>query len=244
METSNYEVITASDGVKGFVRARDDKPNLIILDILITKMDGCELAGKIRENDVFKDIKIIAISSDPQIGEADTAKDKGFDGYIPKPVILEELAKVIKTVLGDKREDEEKTIVTRHMAEEVSCKGIKVLVVEDSMPNQMLIQAYFDELGCDGDYANNGQEAVDKLKDDIGKYDLVLMDLQMPVMGGIDATKIIRSEISKDIPIIALTAAVMEEDRKNVQEAGMNDFLAKPIDITKLKEKIIQYGRA
>jgi len=219
----------------------DNLPELILCDLIMTDMDGYELAAKIRADERLKGIKMIAVTTDPKIGEANMAEEKGFDGYLPKPVILEDLAQVIQTVLGDKRE--EKTIVTRHMAEELSCKGIKVLVVENSPPNQMLMQAYFEELGCEGVYANNGQEAVDKLKAG-EEYDLILMDMQMPVMGGIEATEIIRRDMTKDIPIIALTADIIGETRQKADMAGMNDFIAKPIDLEKLKEKIIQYGRS
>ena len=126
----------------------------------------------------------------------------------------------------------------------LSCEGIRVLVVDDSPPNQVLMQAYFSELKCEGDFVNNGQEAIDKLKIKTNKYNLCLMDLHMPVLGGVETTKIIRKEINKNIPIIALTAAVLKEDRKKAKAAGMNDFLSKPIDIVKMAEKIIQYGKS
>jgi len=148
--------------------------------------------------------------------------------------------RVVTTVLGDKREGG--PIVTRHMANELGCKGIKVLVVEDNKPNQMLMKEYVKELGCECEFVENGQMAIDKLKKG-EKYNLILMDLHMPVLGGIEATMIIRNEVNKDIPIIALTAAVLEKDRKNVKDAGMNDFLTKPIDIDDLREKILKYGR-
>ena len=86
-----------------------------------------------------------------------------------------------------------------------------------------------------------GGEAIEKLES--SNYDLCLMDLQMPVLGGVEATKIIRNELKNDIPIIALTAAVMEEDQKMAKSAGMNDFLAKPIDINDLKKMILKYGK-
>ncbi len=215
-------------------------PDIILCDIFLGKEYGYELVKKIRSYDKYSKIKIIAVTSDPQIGEANKAQEMGFDGYLPKPVVIDNFAKVIAAVLGDKRE--KGPIITRHMADELSCRGIKILVAEDSMPNRMLLQAYFEELGCMADFANNGKEAVEKLRAG-NRYDLCLMDLQMPVMDGIEATKIIRSEISKDIPIIALTAAVMQEDRRKAAEVGMNDFITKPIDVNKLKEKIIQYGR-
>ncbi len=124
---------------------------------------------------------------------------------------------------------------------ESSCKGIKVLVVDDSVPNQELVKAYFDFLGCDGDFASNGQEAIEKVR--MNQYDVCFMDLQMPFMGGLEATQVIRQNIKKTLPIIALTATTMEEKKGESQKAGITDFLEKPFDIVQLKEKILQYAK-
>ncbi|MCK5581489.1 MAG: response regulator [Candidatus Omnitrophica bacterium] len=243
-ESIGMEIVSVDDSAHSVldrldkIESEGDMPELVLCGLC---MDGYELVEKIRANEKLKGIKMIAVTAYSEIGEADIAEDKGFDGYLPQPLIAEELAKVISTILGDKRE--EKTIVTRHMAEELSCKGTTVLVVEDIMSNLILIKKYFDDLGCDGDYVNNGQEAIDKLKADRDKYDLVLMDIQMPVMGGLEATQIIRNEISKDIPIIALTAAVLAKDRERYVATGMNGFLAKPVDTEKLRDMIFKYRR-
>jgi len=197
---------------------------------MMAEMDGYEFVKKINENAVLKAIHIIALTADPKMEDAAFMSEHGFQGYLPKPITLEELEKCILKIVTEKiqpketqeslpppKTSEEAEVPEAPISKEeptADCKGIKVLVVEDSLPNQMLIQAYFDELACEGDYANNGKEAVDKLKDDPDKYDLVLMDLQMPVMGGIDATVIIRKEIDKEIPVIALSAAVLDEDKK------------------------------
>ena len=134
-----------------------------------------------------------------------------------------------------KEEEEQK------QGEEESCAGVKMLVAEDVEENQIIIKYYCHDLGCKADYAMDGKEAIEKLKS--SQYDLCLMDIHMPVMGGIDATKIIRKEINKNLPIIALTAAVMSEDQENAVAAGMNDFLRKPIDMDKLREMILRYGK-
>ncbi len=110
------------------------------------------------------------------------------------------------------------------------------------MPNIQLLKAFFQILGCSADYANNGKEAIDLLLKG-NYYDLCLMDMQMPVMGGVEATKIIRSDISKDFPIIALTAAALKEDQDNALSAGMTGFLTKPIDLRKLREALSQYAK-
>ena len=219
---------------------KENLPNLIFSDIRMEGMSGFELVVKIRADKRYADIKVVTLSSEAYAGQACKAKVKGFDGYLSKPYNNSDLLNVVKAVFGDKRK--ERSIVTRHMVNELGCMGIKVLVVEDNEPNQMLMKEYVKELGCDSEFVDNGQKAVDKLKE--GKtYDVILMDFHMPVLGGIEATKIIRSKISKDIPIIALTAAVLEEDRKNAEFVGMNDFLTKPIDIDDLREKIIKYGK-
>jgi len=214
-------------------------PNLILSEIVMGQTDGYELARKIKNNQDCQAIKIIAVTSDLRVGSALDARKEGFDGYLSKPVSRNDLENVMKVVLGDRRGEGQ--IVTRHLAEEISCTGIHLLAVEDSLPNQMLLKAYFEQMGCTADYANNGKEAIEKMK--THQYDLILMDLQMPVMSGDEATKIIRAEISKDVPILALTAAALKEDEVKCREAGMNDFITKPINFGQLKKKIFEFGK-
>jgi len=109
----------------------------------------------------------------------------------------------------------------------------KILLSEDNKINIIVAKNLLSKLGYKIDISKNGKEAISKLKEK--KYDLILMDMQMPIMGGIEATKFIRSNIDKDIPIIAITANALEKDREICLKAGMNDFLTKPL----LKEKVI-----
>ncbi|MEK6660002.1 MAG: response regulator, partial [Campylobacterota bacterium] len=106
----------------------------------------------------------------------------------------------------------------------------KILIVEDNLTNQLVLLGLLEDYAREMDVAKNGKEAVDMFK--VGKYELILMDLQMPVMDGYEATKIIRS-IDKDIPIIALSANVMIDEIEKTKAAGMNEHLTKPIDIEK-----------
>ncbi|OGX10151.1 MAG: hypothetical protein A2Y06_00030 [Omnitrophica WOR_2 bacterium GWA2_37_7] len=213
-------------------------PNLILCDLVMEDMDGFAFASEVRSNKNLKDVKMIAITAEPEIGGAGYAQTKGFNGYLPKPVTLEELKNVIRTVFGDKRRD--KTIVTRHMAKELNCKGARVLVVEDSVTNQMLMREYFRQLGCMGEFTISGYEAIDILRIN-QNFDMVLMDIQLAGLSGIEATKMIRKDISEEIPIIALTAAVFDEDKQKAKQAGMNDFLPKPVSLAALKEMISKY---
>lgn len=119
-------------------------------------------------------------------------------------------------------------------------KGLKVLEVDDDDGCSYLMCIYLKELGIkEIDTAFNGEEAVEKIKNN--SYDIVLMDIKMPLMDGIEATKIIRKDISKDLPIIAVTAFVMPEDQEKYYESGMNGFCAKPVSGDTLKENILKF---
>jgi len=216
-------------------------PEILLSDVMMPGMDGHELAREIKKSEKTQAIKLVAVTSDAKPGAAKDAEKAGFDAFLPKPVSKNDLIEIMRAVLGDKRHGRgEDQIVTRHMAEELSCKGLRILVVEDNPVNQKLLKVSLKILGCDVDVASNGQIAVEKVK--TTPYDLVLMDIQMPVMGGCEATEIIRSQINKTIPILALTAAVLKEDEQKSLAAGMNDFITKPAELTRLREKIIQWA--
>ncbi|MBN4061972.1 PAS domain S-box protein [Bacteroidales bacterium AH-315-I05] len=115
-------------------------------------------------------------------------------------------------------------------------EGVKVLLVEDHELNQFMATTMLEEQGFEVDVANNGKIAIEKLKEK--QYDIILMDVQMPVMGGIEATKIIRKNLSSKIPIIALTANALKGDREKYLAVGMNEYISKPFDPDDLYEKI------
>lgn len=215
-------------------------PDIILADLLMPGLDGYEMAEKIRKNKKYETIKLVAVTGDALGGAASKAQRSGFDAYLAKPTSRENLVKVIKTVLGDKRE---KTlpveIVTQYTAEELSRKGLKILAVEDNTASQELLSIILRSFEFVVEIACDGRDAVEKVKK--GSYDLILMDLQMPVMGGIEATQIIREQLHKTMPILALTAGVSEDDKTKCLAAGMNDYLAKPIEINKLRDKIFHW---
>ena len=117
-----------------------------------------------------------------------------------------------------------------------SLEGLRILVGEDNLVNQAMLRKMLTIFGCESDFASNGLEVIEKLKSNT--YDLILMDLQMPVLSGDEATIIIRNELKLDIPVIALTAAVFTEDRDRCLESGMNDFLCKPLQISVLNKMV------
>ena len=129
------------------------------------------------------------------------------------------------------------TFATRHNSPDFNEDKIKILVAEDNRPNQDVIKGFLLEIcQCEIDFAKDGREAIKMASSK--KYDLCLMDLQMPVMDGIEATKFIREHVSRSLHIVAVTAAVLPEDKEKSLKAGMNGFLTKPIDFDELKSVI------
>ncbi len=256
-ETARMQVVhQTSSGREAldWLSSQSTVPDIVICDIAKLGMDSTSFAEEAREKvhstkvkfiatgpmpKPFKGTKLVATASDPMPGIAKECQEHGFDAFLPKPVTESDFLKVIRTTLGDKRQKGQ--IVTRHMSEELACKGLKILVAEDNHINQKLARALLGNLGCEVDLASNGEEAVEKMRKN--KYNLCLMDVWMPIIDGITATEIIRREISKKIPIVAMTAAAMKEDRERCLAAGMNDYLSKPVNPAKLKEKILKWAR-
>ena len=244
-ETMGVEPILISASPKAVLQMLSDlskdgeAPDLILCDIMMPEMDGYELIKKIRTEDKYADIKAIAVTSAVQVGSAQNAQESGFDGFLPKPVFLDELAKVITTVLGDERDN--KTIVTRHMAEELTFKETKILIIEESGLDQKLLEECLSRMKCDREFVSTCQEAIECISDKI--YDVCLLDLLIYKKEGIEIVRTIK-EVSRDMPIVALLAADMEkEHRTECLNAGIDDFLVKPVDMVGLKRIIRRYGK-
>jgi signal transduction histidine kinase/DNA-binding response OmpR family regulator len=224
----------------GLLLSSETVPDVMLMDVILKNGDSLWLVKKIRQNERFKNTKIIAVTVEPSIGDGGVAASMGFDGYLPKPFMREGLIAVISTALGDQRAV--KTVVTVHMAKEVSCKGIRVLMAEDNLANIELMKEYFRIIGSEVVYAQNGQEAVDLVKAG-PKFDICFMDVQMPVMNGLEATKIIKEKLDPKLPVIALTAAVLKEDEDLAYQAGVDGFLTKPVQLSALQARIRECGK-
>ncbi|MBF0525108.1 MAG: response regulator, partial [Deltaproteobacteria bacterium] len=204
---------------------------LAILDSFMPQMDGFELAKRIKGHPINGNIKMIVLTSASQRGDAERCKELGISAYLTKPVGHSDLLDAILTVLGTPMPDADKTsLVTRHSLKESRTK-LKILLAEDNLINQRLAQAILEGRGHSVSVANNGAEAISKL--DVFKFDMVLMDVQMPVMDGITATERIREKerlTGGHVPIIAMTAFAMKGDQERCLEAGMNGYITKPIN--------------
>jgi len=225
-----------------------NKPfRLILLDTLMPDMDGFMLAEKIKNDPGLAQTKLIMLTSACREGDAQKCRDLGIDAYLNKPVHQSELLNAIVSALGATQERITSS-PTDQEAHDTELK-LRVLLAEDNMVNQKLAVKILEKSGHYVAVAHNGQEALDLLKQaqtDQMNFDLILMDVQMPIMGGFEATAAIRrneKQTETHIPIIAMTANVMEGDQQRCLDAGMDDYLGKPIDIAKLRNMLSKWGR-
>jgi CheY-like chemotaxis protein len=208
--------------------------DLVILDHMMPEMDGEALGRAIKKDAALKETVLVMLTSWGRRGDAARVKEIGFSAYLTKPVKHSQLFDCLVTVLGKEperaKEDEKPPLVTRHSLAEAKRK-VRILLVEDNVVNQKLAMRLLEKMGYRSDAVGNGKEAVEALE--MVPYDVVLMDVQMPEMDGYEATRLIRDPQSKvrnhQVPIIAMTAHAMKGDRERCIEAGMDDYIAKPI---------------
>jgi signal transduction histidine kinase/DNA-binding response OmpR family regulator len=210
-------------------RATGQPYTLAILDYHMPGMDGLELAQAIKADPAFASVQLIILSSVSQRGQGATAQQAGIAAFLTKPVRQAHLYKCLTTVLGAAGRTGVAPMPHGQEAAQAQIHA-RVLVVEDNVVNQKVVVRLLEKLGCRIDVAANGHEAITMLAQIA--YDLVLMDCQMPEMDGFAATAAIRQhEACSDqhIPIIAMTANALPGDRERCLEAGMDDYISKPV---------------
>ena len=214
--------------------SRGDSYGVYIIDWLMPDMNGVEVARRIRQ-ETGGDAPIIILSAYDLSDIEDEAKDAGVAALCSKPLFMSELRSCLCSIT---HKEEAPDAVQAPDREHTG----HILLAEDNELNQEIATAILTEAGFTVDIASNGQIAVDMLRDvRPGTYDLILMDVQMPVMDGYTATQAIRGlddPALASIPILAMTANAFDEDRKAAFQAGMNGHIAKPIDINKLFETL------
>ncbi len=216
--------------------------DMAIIDYLMPLMNGEALGQAIKEHDLLRKMRLILLTSRGIRGDAARARDVGFDAYLTKPIKQSQMYNAIISVFGKKKvakpEPEKVPIITRHTLTEEQRQGPRILLVEDNPVNQKVALIHLRKLGYTADVSPNGREAVAAVNQ--RDYDLVLMDIQMPEMDGYEATQVIREgeNNGQRLPIIAMTANAMKGDREKCLDAGMDDYLSKPVNPEHLKKTL------
>ncbi|MDA8563922.1 response regulator [Mariniblastus sp.] len=220
---------------------------LVLLDCMMPGMDGFSVAELVSGNPVFSNPTIIMISSAAGLGDALRCKEAGISHYMTKPVIKSELFDVIVDALGTEHAKEEPAKLTegKRMRDLKPARPLHILAVEDDEISQRVAVGYLERAGHHVTLAKTGREAI-SIVDALGdrnneSFDLILMDVQMPDIDGIKTTTVIREREKKTgnrIPIVAVTAAAMAGDRERCMDAGMDAYIAKPIQVELLLDTI------
>ncbi len=213
--------------------ANDKLFDLIILDIQMPAPDGYALAKMIRKTiPETATTPLLAYTSSTD-RNAQRCNEVGFNAFLTKPTRREILFKTIEKLLGEEKGPAEQKpreqLITQYSVREELKQSINILLAEDNPVNQKLATLILTKAGYNVKVADNGQLAVDTFSANPDKFDLILMDIQMPEKDGLEATKALRDKGFSEVPIIAMTANAMKGDREICLQAGMNDYISKPI---------------
>jgi CheY-like chemotaxis protein len=236
------DVGSGDEAIAAVRQAVDDDPfALVILDMQMPDMDGQTTARLIRRNPRLASTPLVLLSSIGVVkGGSEAIRAMGFDAGLSKPVRQSQLCDMLVQVLAGRKD--ERSIVQAPDAPIRPDAPLRALIVEDNPVNQKVALRMLETLGCQCDAVTNGVEALDALAH--GFYDLVIMDVQMPVMDGISATKEIRRRevAGPRIPIVAMTAHAMQGDRERCLAAGMDDYVAKPVSRDAFRQALANCG--
>jgi signal transduction histidine kinase/DNA-binding response OmpR family regulator len=207
---------------------------LVITDASMPEMDGFELAEEIRKNPRLSGTAIMMLTSAGQRGDAARCRELWLEGYLTKPVGQAELLDAVLRVAGSKRSAEKPALVTRHLLREKG-RPLSILVAEDNVVNQVVTARLLEKHGHRVVTVSDGRSALERLEHE--SFDLVLMDVQMPVIDGFQATAVIRKKeetTGTHLPVIALTAHAMQGDMERCLASGMDGYVSKPISAEEL----------
>ncbi|MBN1982190.1 MAG: response regulator [Chitinivibrionales bacterium] len=213
---------------------------IAIIDYYMPNMDGEQLSRQIRANADFSGMQLVMLTARGNPGDGEKMKAAGFDGYLVKPVFPHEIRDVLLLVLSQWPHGNHRELITRYTVSEMKEKhkrltetvgnyqGVSVLIVDDNEVNRKIAEKILEKLNCRCESAASGWQALSLIQRK--KYSIIFMDVQMGGLDGLETTRRIRiTEGNARIPIIAMTARVMTSDQKLCREAGMDDFISKPV---------------
>jgi CheY-like chemotaxis protein/HPt (histidine-containing phosphotransfer) domain-containing protein len=212
-----------------------------LIDRNMPEMDGETLGGLLRSEPLLAGLRLVMLTSAAMRGDAERTRQIGFDAYLTKPIkgqLLYRCLAALRTGSPDSGAD--RTLITRHTLDAAQDDQVRILLVDDNATNQRVALQMLSRLRLRAAVAGDGRAAIEALA--LGKFDLVLMDCQMPVLDGFQTTRRIRQgeagERNTAIRIVAMTASAYLEDRDKCLAAGMDDYLAKPMSLDELKAKL------
>jgi CheY-like chemotaxis protein len=232
-----------------------DPFHAIVLDGFVPDMDCDLLCRQIRSNAQWRETRLLILSSNPQRGDAEHFRQAGADAFLSKALRESYLIPLLNHLFSD-IEQQERRFLTRFSLKgltdssatryELPCGRMNVLLVEDNPVNRILTQRLLEKLGCEVTAANDGEAAMSLWQQN--SFDLIFMDCLMPQMDGFEATRRLRAWEQKNnrlrVPVVALTASAMEKDEELCRAAGMDVFVAKPVNLEMLRAVLEQYCHA
>jgi PAS domain S-box-containing protein len=276
----DLRLLTAVNGTLGLETARGSQPEMILMDVNLPDMSGIQVMKHLREDPLTAHIPVVALSANAMPRDIKKGMEAGFFRYLTKPIKVHEFMDTVRRALefAELRAAEEEhsipaPLVDGHLPEMNGLSrppreaafsaalpltqqagrttGLRILVAEDHPVNQEVARQILQRLGHHVVIAADGRAALAALEQSgRGAFDLVLMDLQMPVMGGLEATAAIRKAEGASgthLPIVALTAHAMRGDRERYVEAGLDGYVTKPIDgveLTRVIDEVVPSGAA
>jgi signal transduction histidine kinase/ligand-binding sensor domain-containing protein/DNA-binding response OmpR family regulator len=250
MTYAGYDVQAATcaqDALRILSAPGDGAFDAVVLDFQLPDMDGASLGEQIMQSREIAPTRLVLLTSLDRSGDMQRVAEIGFAAYLTKPVRSRELLDCLRRVMAHDAQDwhlRSQSIITRGLLAATENKrqySGRVLLVEDNVINQRVAQRFLERLGCEVQVVGDGVQAVEACA--AGTFDFVLMDMQMPVMDGLEATRKIRDAETSlaRMPIVALTADAMKGTLERCLEAGMDDYLTKPLDIARLQDVLDRF---
>ncbi|MEH2361403.1 response regulator [Nostoc sp.] len=254
LEEIGFEIAEATDGQEGLEKAMQFLPNLIITDLTMPVMDGFELTRRLRQQAEFQELTIIVSSA--SVFESDQHKSLGIgaDDFLPKPVHADDLLqklqkylqiewvyesvpeKSVNETLNTTHKENSSVVTAQRAIIGITGNKRKILIVDDNWENRSVVVDLLGDIGFEIVEASNGQEGLDKAVK--LKPDLIITDLSMPVMNGLEMIRRLRVLPFPNLPIIVSSASVFKSDQHESLEVGGNDFLPKPVQADELFQKL------